>query len=106
MRRMVVTTVMLGRGSRGAVGRKNQYTKTWPGLKRQNRRRHIGVGSQTASSQTSRVASGCALDSAVVEANMVERNRRGDEDAGDESTRTRRAEGVDGAISTEASKRR
>jgi hypothetical protein len=92
---MVVKTVTLGRGSEAIVGRKSQYTRTWPGLKKQNNRRQIGIGSQTASSHTSRVGSGCALDSALVSPSMLVRNLSGEEATGDESTRTRCAEGVD-----------
>lgn len=64
----------------------------------------MGAGSQTAISQTSREASGCDLDSAFSLASIVERNRRGDEDTGDESTRTRWAEGVLGTVSRSLSK--
>ena len=71
------------------VGRNSQYTSTCPGLKRQNMRNDKGVGSQTASSQTSLVASGCALDSAVSAASILERKRNGDEEMGEELTRTR-----------------
>lgn len=102
---MVVTTVTLGRGSKGARGRKSQYTSTCPGLNRQNRRRHVGVGSQTDISHTSFVSSGCARDCAL-ELTRFEMKRKGDEDSGDESTRTRRADGVVGAVSTGFSKRR
>lgn len=89
-----MNTVTLGLGSAGAVGRKSQYTKTWPGLKKQNRRRHTGIGSQTAICHTSRVGSGCALDSALVSPSMPVKNRSGEEETGEESTRTRCAEGV------------
>lgn len=54
----------------------------------------MGRGSQTATSQTSRVGSGCARDSAVGDVRIEERKRRGEEDMGEESTRTRWAEGV------------
>ena len=101
---MVVTTVVLGRGSAIAVGRKSKYTSTCPGLNMQNMRSDNGVGSHTASSQTSFVASGCALDSAVSVASMLERNRSGEEERGEESTRTRWADGVLGTASTEVSK--
>ena len=37
---------------------------------------------------------------------MLDRNRKGDDDTGDESTRTRYAEGVLGTASTEVSKSR
>ncbi len=103
---MVVTIVVLGLESCTAVGRKSQYTTTCPGLNRQNILRHSGVGSQTASSQTSLVASGCDLASAVVAASIFDRKRRGDDDRGEESTRTRCAEGVLGGSSTEVSKSR
>ena len=93
-KRSVVKTVTLGRGSAAVVGRKSQYTRTWPGLKKQNRRRQIGIGSQTASSHTSRVGSGYALDSALVSPIIPVRNRNGEEETGEESTRTRCAEGV------------
>jgi hypothetical protein len=83
---MVVKTVTLGRGSEANVGRKSQYTRTWPGLKKQNSRRQIGIGSQTASSHTSRVGSGCALDSALVSPRMLVRNLSGEEATGEEST--------------------
>ena len=85
----VVTTVVLGRGFDVEVGRNSLYTRTWPGLNKQNILRHSGVGSHTASSQTSLVASGWALDSALSGASIVERKRRGEEETGDESTRTR-----------------
>jgi len=100
---IVVTTVVLGLGSASEVGRKSQYTKICPGLNRQNILRDKGVGSHTASSHTSLVASGCALDSAESAASMEDRKRSGEEDTGDESTRTRCAEGVLGTASTEAS---
>lgn len=103
---IVVMTVVLGLGSVVAVGRKSQYRKMWPGLKRQNRRRERGVGSQTASSQTSRAASGWDLDSALSAASMLERKRSGEDERGEESTRTRCAEGVLGTSSMELSKRR
>lgn len=51
-------TVMLGRGSRVAIGRKSQYTTICAGEKNWKSVREKGVGSQMASSQTSRVASG------------------------------------------------
>lgn len=86
---MVVATVVLGLGSVTAVGRKSQYTSTWPGLKRQNIISERGVGSQAASSQTSLVASGCDLDSALSAASMLDSKWRGEEEPGDESTRTR-----------------
>lgn len=79
---------------------------TCAGLKRQNRRRQMGVGSQTEISQTSRDSSACARDSAVVESRISERKRRGEEDIGEASTRTRRADGVEGAMSTDCSKSR
>lgn len=103
---IVVTIVVLGLGSCAAVGRNSQYTSTWPGLNKQNSLRHSGNGSHTESSQTSLVASACALASAVVDARMFDRNRRGDEERGDESTLTRCAEGVLGTSSIEASKSR
>ena len=86
---IVVTTVVLGLGSCDAVGKKNQYTSTCPGLKRQNILRHIGIGSHTESSQTSLVASGWDLASAALTASKVERKRSGEDDSGEESTRTR-----------------
>ena len=98
-----MTTVVLGRGSVIVVGKKSQYTNTWPGLNKQNILRASGVGSHTASSQTSLVASGCDLDSAVSASSILERKRSGDEDRGEESTRTREAEGVLGTASTEVS---
>ena len=82
-------TVVLGLGSEIAVGRKSQYTKICPGLNKQNIRRETGVGSQTAISQTSLVASGCDRASAFSEASMFDKKRRGDEAKGEESTRTR-----------------
>ena len=103
-RSIVITTVMLGRGSDNAAGRKTQYTKTCPGLKRQNIRSESGVGSQTAISQTSLAASGCDLLSAFSPAIMDERKRNGEEDTGDESTRTRWADGVLGTASAALSK--
>ena len=66
----------------------------------------MGKGSQTEISQTSRVLSGCALDSALSLLIMSDSMRMGDEEAGDDWTRTRRAEGVSGARSTSASKSR
>lgn len=78
----------------------------WPGLNRQNIRKHSGVGSQTAISHTSRAASGWALASAAVEAIMCWRKRKGEEESGEESTRTRWAEGVLGGASTDCSKSR
>lgn len=64
----------------------------------------MGVGSQTASSQTSRVSSGWARASADDEVIMLERKRRGEDDRGEESTRTRWADGVVGGTSIEVSK--
>lgn len=61
------------------------------------------MGSHRASSHTSRVASGCDLDSALSPAKILERNRSGDDDNGEESTRTRRADGVLGGASIEFS---
>jgi hypothetical protein len=79
----------------------------WPGLKKQKSRRQSGVGSQTAISQTSLEASGCERLSAGELGSMrVLRKRRGEEDRGEESTRTRCAEGVLGGTSIEDSKRR
>ena len=66
----------------------------------------MGRGSQTATSQTSLVGSGCARDSAAGEVMMEERKRRGEEEMGEESTRTRWAEGVLGTSSMGFSKRR
>lgn len=103
---MAVTTVMLGLGSAIAVGRNSQYVNTWPGLKKQKSLRQIGRGSQTASSQTSRCGSGCALDCTLSAPSMFDRNLSGEEEVGDESTRTRWAEGVLGTASTEASNSR
>lgn len=93
--KIVVTIVTLGRGSDSCVGRNTQYTRTWPGLKRQNSRRQIGRGSQTASSHTSRCASGCARDSADPAITFA-KYRNGEAAIGFESTRTRRADGVAG----------
>lgn len=103
---MVVTMVVLGLGSCAAVGRNSQYTSTCPGLKRQKSLRHSGNGSHIESSQTSLVASACDLASAVVDARMLDRKRRGDEESGEESTLTRCAECVLGTSSMEASKSR
>lgn len=86
--KMVVTIVTLGRGSDSWVGRKTQYTKTCPGLKRQNNRMQIGRGSQTASSHTSRCASGWALDWADL-AIVSARYFSGEAVTGVELTRTR-----------------
>ncbi len=86
---MVVTTVVLGLGSASEVGRKSQYTRMCPGLNKQNILRDKGVGSHTASSHTSLVASGCALDSAEFAASIEAKKRSGEEDTGDKSTRTR-----------------
>lgn len=61
---IVVTTVTLGRWSMGGTGRLSQYRATWRGLKRQNKSRHRGFGSQTETSHTSLPASGWARDSA------------------------------------------
>lgn len=58
------------------------------------------------SSQTSRVLSGCALDSALSLVIRSVSNRMGEDEAGDDDTRTRRAEGVSGCLSTSASKSR
>lgn len=69
-------------------------------------RNESGVGSQTASSQTSLAASGCDLLSALSPAMILDRNRRGEEETGDELTRTRWAEGVLGTSSTLLSKSR
>jgi len=102
----VVTTVTLGLGSSGAIGKNSQYTDTWPGLNIVKSRKHSGVGSQTAISQTSFVGLGCARASALLAFKTREMYRRGDEASGEESTLTRRAEGVEGAASIFASKRR
>lgn len=99
-------TVVLGLGLEIAVGRKSQYTRMCPGLNMQNIRREKGVGSQTAISHTSLVASGCDLASALSLPSMLERKRKGDEESGEESTRTRWAEGVLGTASIELSKSR
>lgn len=69
-------------------------------------RSDTGKGSQIATSQTSRFGSGCALDWADSVPRIVERNRRGEEETGEESTRTRFAEGVLGTVSMEFSKSR
>ena len=97
-------TVVLGLGFEIAVGRKSQYTRMCPGLNKQKIRRENGVGSQTPISHTSLVASGCDLASILSPASMFERKRRGEEESGEESTRTRWAEGVLGTASTELSK--
>ena len=68
--------------------------------------RDAGLGSQTLSSQTSRSASGWAREDAAADARTDCRYRMGEEDMGELSTRTRRAEGVAGAMSTGRSKRR
>ena len=68
--------------------------------------REKGVGSQMASSHTSRVASGWAR-AAAEEAYMTFcTSRRGEFEFGEESTRTREAFGVDGAFASGVSKRR
>jgi len=103
---IAVKIVTLGRGSDDRVGKNNQYIKTWPGLNKQKSRRQTGNGSQTAISQTSLVGSGCARDSALSLPSKLVNNRSGEEDTGEESTRTRRAEGVFWGASTELSKRR
>ena len=103
---MVVITVVLGLGSEASVGRNSQYTKTCPGLNVQKRPRQSGRGSHTASSHTSRVGSGCALDSALGSPSIFVRKRSGEEETGDESTRTRCAEGVLWGTSMGDSKRR
>ena len=103
---MVVTTVTLGLGSRGASGRNSQYTRIWPGLNMVKRRRHSGVGSQTAISQTSLAAFGCARASALFAPSTCEKYRSGDEERGDESTLTRFADGVEGVASMFASNSR
>ena len=105
-RKIAVKTLTIGAGSVDDNGRYSQRMRTCPGLNRQKSLRHMGSGSQTASSHTSLVGAGCDLDSADVGARILERVRRGDEDIGDESTRTLEALGVFGAPSTEASKRR
>lgn len=86
---IVVMMVMLGLGSEVAIGRKSQYIKMCPGLNKQNIRSEIGVGSQTAISQTSLVASGCDRASALSRASMFDKKRKGDEAIGEESIRTR-----------------
>lgn len=92
----VVTTVTEGRGSVDEVGRKSQYTKTCPGENSVKSSRFSGLGSHTLTSHTSLCSSGCALDAAVVAFNTEVKYRRGEEDIGEESTRTRRADGVEG----------
>lgn len=94
--KMVVTTVTDGRGSVDEVGRNTQYTRTWPGEKSEKSSRFSGLGSQTRTSHTSLCSSGCALDAAELEFRTEVRYRRGEEDTGEESMRTRRAEGVEG----------
>lgn len=104
---MVVTIVTLGRGSDGEVGRNSQYTRTCPGLNKQNIRSAKGRGSQIANSHTSRSALGCALESTELEEMMLDIKRSGEaDDRGEESTRTRCAEGVEGGLSIEASNNR
>lgn len=88
---------------------KSQYSKAWPGLKVVKNRRFTGVGSQTTISHTSLFVSAWARDWAEAESSLSSeaRKRRGDEEAGEESTRTRRAEGVLGpALSTGLSNKR
>ena len=59
------------------------------GLNKQNILRQIGVGSHTESSQTSLLTSWCDLAPAALVVSILERNRSGDDDSGEESTRTR-----------------
>lgn len=68
--------------------------------------RQKGVGSQIASSQTSRVASGWAREAAEAAYITFWTKRRGEAEEGEESTRTREALGVDGPLEMGASKRR
>ncbi len=83
------------------------WMRMCPGLKRQNMRNVAGYGSHTCISHTSRVLSGCARWSAVSGLRISWTRRRGVDEAGDESTRTRCAEGVPGpAASTFISKNR
>lgn len=63
-------------------------------------RRQSGVGSQMAISQTSLAASGCALLSALSPAMILDKKRNGEEETGEELTRTRWADGVLGTFST------
>jgi hypothetical protein len=80
--------------------------RTCRGEKRQNSRKLRGKGSQTETSHTSRVGSGCERLAAVAVGIMEVTKRRGEEDGGEESTRTRWAEGVLGTSSIGFSKRR
>lgn len=102
----MVKTVMLGRGSRVVSGRKSQYTTMWAGEKNWKSVRLKGVGSQMASSQTSRVGSGWAREAAEEAYMIFCTNRSGEFVDGDESTRTRDALGVDGAFERGVSNRR
>ena len=83
-----------------------RYTKTCPGLKRQNNRREMGSGSHTDNSQTSSALLGYARESADSGVTMSAIYRRGEGRPGDDETLTRRAEGVEGFTSTFASKSR
>ena len=102
----VVATVVLGLGSAADDIKNIHNAITRNILNRQNSLKHTGRGSHTASSQTSLSASGCALDSADVAEMILERNRSGEDDMGDESTRTLWADGVEGTASTELSNKR
>jgi hypothetical protein len=81
-----VKIVTLGRGSDGSVGRKSQYTRTWPGLNEQNRLSDRGNGSHTAISHTSRFGSGWRLDSALSPVKIFDKKRMGDVDMGVDET--------------------
>lgn len=65
-----------------------------------------GFGSQTETSQTSLSGSGYARDEAVAAEMALLTYRKGEDDAGELSTRTRCAEGVFGGRSTGCSNNR
>ena len=76
--------------------------RTCTGEKIANSLRESGVGSHTETSHTSRVSSGCDLDSGVLaKDSMILPNKRiGEAVVGEESTGTLRALGVVGSICT------
>ena len=85
-----------------AIGSARKYMRTCTGEKIANSLRESGVGSHTETSHTSRVSSGCDLDSGVlVKDSMILPNKRiGVVAVGEESTGTLRALGVVGSICT------
>lgn len=98
--------IILGHASRCETGKNIQDTKTCPGPNQQEICSEIDSGSHIDSSQTSLVLSGCARDSALSELIKSDKKRIGDDDAGDDCTRTRCADGVLYSCSTSASNKR